>query len=294
MFESECRMTSSAAFPLRSLTVTYKDIVGEPDPGEIRRSLPRKRPQQADPDSSHPQRGAEIAHLVKADAPLRSTEVPFLPTMGPENESIVVRVWEQQMFFSSRPRSRKGLIPTETLTPYSYQINRLQVSKLSKRLFGHRRDAILELIRDFDPDVLGIEIASIRGDRPVLYLNHRRLGPAPLSIFGDALRRAVLLASTLSSLESGGILLIDEIETGIHISVLQRVFDWLKRAAIELDVQIVATTHSLEAVDAIALASSALPTFSWRITSIRESKKPGSSESMANYYFGFAASAAWM
>ena len=88
--------------------------------------------------------------------------------------------------------------------------------------------------------------------RPAIYLNHKRLGPAPLSIFGDALRRAVLLASTLHALKGGGVLLIDEIETGIHVSALQRVFAWLANAAKQFDVQIIATTHSLEAVDAIA------------------------------------------
>ena len=60
------------------------------------------------------------------------------------------------MVFSSRQRTRRGLIPAETLTPYSYQINRLQVSRSD---INRRRDMILELIRDFDPDVLGIGIS---------------------------------------------------------------------------------------------------------------------------------------
>ncbi|MFI5453812.1 MAG: hypothetical protein ACHRXM_00005 [Isosphaerales bacterium] len=44
-------------------------------------------------------------------------------------------------------------------------------------------------------------------------------------------------------------------EAGIHVSGLQRVFAWLTKAARELGVQVVATTHSLEAVDAMALSS---------------------------------------
>ena len=69
------------------------------------------------------------------------------------------------------------------------------------------------------------------------------------------MRRAVLLASTLPSLQGGGVLLIDEIETGIHVSALGRVFAWLTNAARDLGVQVVATTHSLEAVDAMAVSS---------------------------------------
>jgi AAA15 family ATPase/GTPase len=53
-------------------------------------------------------------------------------------------------------------------------------------------------------------------------------------------------------LKGGGVLLIDEIESGIHVHALQRVLQWMTRVAGQLDVQVIATTHSLEAVDAIA------------------------------------------
>jgi AAA15 family ATPase/GTPase len=108
------------------------------------------------------------------------------------------------------------------------------------------------LIREIDEDIEDLRIASFRGGRPSIYLNHKKLGPAPLSIFGDALRRAVLLSSTLPALQDGGLLLIDEVETGIHVGVLKKVFSWLTKAARDLRVQVIATTHSLEALDAIA------------------------------------------
>ncbi len=247
IFEAECRLSNIGTFPLRKLTVTYRDIVGEPDPKELRRFPGRVRPERDDLESPQTQRGAEITHRVESESVLRYPD-------GRESEPIVVRVWEQQMFHSSRGRYRRGLVPTETLTPYSYQINRLQVSSHSRHVFGPHNDMVLELVRDFDPDVVAIELASFRGERPALYLNHRQMGPAPLSVFGDALRRAVLLASTLPSLRNGGLLLIDEIETGIHVSVLRRVFEWLRKWAIQFEVQIVATTHSLEALDAIGLS----------------------------------------
>lgn len=159
----------------------------------------------------------------------------------------------------SRTSSRRSNldIPVEMLTPYSYQLNRLQVSSHSQQLlfpfleeYKIRRQSIIELVREFDPDVIDINVASFRGGRPAIYISHKRLGPAPLSVFGDALRRAVLLASTIQKL-SGGVLLIDEIETGIHVTALKKVFAWLVKAASRFDVQIIATTHSLEAVDAV-------------------------------------------
>ena len=252
-FEGECVMSCRRAFPLRLLRVRYKDIFGEPDPKVLRLTGKKDSGRDEEFDVLEPRRGALLTHSIESEGGQRS-----LFEEGPLT-SRSLEVWEDQPVTVGRPRSKKSLIPTETLTPYSYQINRVQVRYQSKHLFDRSADDILELVRQFDPDIEGINIASVRGGRPSIYLNHRRLGPAPLSVFGDALRRAVLLASTLRTLKGGGLLLIDEIETGIHVSALQRVFEWLRRTARELRVQIVASTHSLEAVDAIALSASEAP-----------------------------------
>jgi AAA15 family ATPase/GTPase len=84
-------------------------------------------------------------------------------------------------------------------------------------------------------------------------VRHDKLGTAPLSSFGDGLRRVLLLGVTLATVH-GGVLLVDEIETAIHFEALDKAFRWLRRAAKELDVQVFATTHSLEAIDALLMA----------------------------------------
>ena len=48
--------------------------------------------------------------------------------------------------------------------------------------------------------------------------------------------------------------MIDEVECGIHVDALAGLFKWLAESARRFDVQIIATTHSLEAVDAMMLA----------------------------------------
>ena len=55
---------------------------------------------------------------------------------------------------------------------------------------------------------------------------------------------------------SNGVLLIDEIESSLHTSALGSLFSWLVKSCEELDVQLFATTHSLEAVDAMIEAES--------------------------------------
>ena len=67
------------------------------------------------------------------------------------------------------------------------------------------------------------------------------------------MRRALLIAATIPAIR-GGVLLIDEIEAALHVSVLDSVLRVLRWAAERYNVQVFATTHSLEAVDAVTKA----------------------------------------
>jgi AAA15 family ATPase/GTPase len=73
---------------------------------------------------------------------------------------------------------------------------------------------------------------------------------------GDGFRRALAIALSIPS-SRGGLLLIDEIETALHVSFLQKLFAWLIRTCEASDVQLFATTHSLEAVSAMINATPA-------------------------------------
>ncbi len=247
-FEGFCSMTCDGVFPLRKLEVSCREIVGGLDANGGTSGPPGTANGEQWLDlalngghgnNDEPNRGVEIVHRTEwADG-------------GPQ--TVRDRLWERLPKYPVRQVHGKRVM-AETLTPYSYQINRTQVRTLSRLLFDlDSRSLLLDLIQQFDTNAQDIDVVSFRGSRPAIYLNHRRLGPAPLSIFGDGLRRAVLLASTLLSLKEGGILLIDEMEEGIHVSGFRKVFAWLTRVARGLGVQIVATTHSLEAVDGVIM-----------------------------------------
>lgn len=144
--------------------------------------------------------------------------------------------------------------PHAALLPYSYQLNSAQVLARSSQLFLDDSSKLIDLMQQFDGDVLKVEVGSFTGLRPAIYIKHRRLGVAPLSAFGDAMRRCLLLSATLAGLGSGGVLLLDEIEVGIHKDSLPKVFRWLVNAARQVGVQVFATTHSLEVLDALLAA----------------------------------------
>ena len=77
---------------------------------------------------------------------------------------------------------------------------------------------------------------------------------APLKRLGDGAMRIFGMALGVASAK-GGILLIDEIENGIHYSAQVEVWKFLIAAADKLNVQVFATTHSRDTVNALAGAS---------------------------------------
>jgi hypothetical protein len=140
----------------------------------------------------------------------------------------------------------------EGVLPYHHWIPAVPLRGYCQaRLEGTSED-LTRLLSLIDPEIKGLEILQ-PDEEPVLYVTHATHGPVPLSVYGNGIRRTLLLAEAVVKAK-GGILLIDEIETGIHVSALSGVYSWLVRICHELDVQLFVTTHSLEAIDALLAA----------------------------------------
>jgi len=76
-------------------------------------------------------------------------------------------------------------------------------------------------------------------------------GRVPLGSMGDGIKRLLALSLHLAR-SAGGSLLIDEIDTGLHYSAMVRMWRLVLETARRLDVQVFATTHSLDCILAIA------------------------------------------
>ncbi len=79
--------------------------------------------------------------------------------------------------------------------------------------------------------------------------------PVSLKSLGDGAYRLFTLALVLSNAEDG-ILLVDEIENGIHYSALPDVWRLIFQTARRLNVQVFATTHSWDCIEAFQKAAS--------------------------------------
>ncbi|HSN98322.1 MAG TPA: AAA family ATPase [Candidatus Nanopelagicales bacterium] len=166
--------------------------------------------------------------------------------------SAEVTLWERSRGPIAQNRAGPSL-PLATITPFSHRMQRLDVEALSEAIFEGIKSQVLELVRIFDDEIVDLQVLKRPRAEPTVYVRHKRLGNAPLSSFGDGMRRLLLLGVTLATVR-GGVLLVDEIESAIHVEALDHAFRWLRRACADLDVQLFATTHSLEAVDALLAA----------------------------------------
>jgi len=78
--------------------------------------------------------------------------------------------------------------------------------------------------------------------------------PIPIGSLGDGTWRLLGLALSLIHAK-GGVLLVDEIDTGLHYSVMPSMWKLVLEAAKSLDVQVFATTHSRDCWEALASVS---------------------------------------
>lgn len=112
------------------------------------------------------------------------------------------------------------------------------------------KNKLLSAFQLIEPTIEDINIEDV--DNPFIRLIRKGEHiPLALSYFGDAMVRiAVYTISIINN--SNSIFLLDEVENGIHYTNQPKFWAWLFDLATEFDVQIFATTHSREMIEAYA------------------------------------------
>ena len=124
-------------------------------------------------------------------------------------------------------------------------------------------DIVLEALRIIEPSIE--RIATSRIDRRRTTVSSRNLGirgglivrckgiddRIPIGSMGDGIWRILGLALTLARME-GGILLVDEIDTGLHYSVMENMWKLVTQTAKKHKIQVFATTHSRDCYESLA------------------------------------------
>ena len=105
-------------------------------------------------------------------------------------------------------------------------------------------DLLTEALRIVEPRLESVEDNSASG-APMIWADVGLQELAPLSAMGEGMTRVARIVLAMSSVR-GGVVLVDEIENGIHHSIMGKVWAVVAKAAQQFDIQVFATTHSFE------------------------------------------------
>jgi hypothetical protein len=118
---------------------------------------------------------------------------------------------------------------------------------------------VLQALQSIDSDIQGIALQAVT---PQPYWGPATRGgfivklksaaqPVPIGSMGDGIWRMLALSIAIA-LSKGGTLLVDEIDTGLHYSVMSKMWNLIYYAARQFNVQVFATTHSYDCVYSLA------------------------------------------
>ncbi|MCX5679791.1 MAG: AAA family ATPase [Candidatus Omnitrophica bacterium] len=141
--------------------------------------------------------------------------------------------------------------PVEFMTIYvtSFQKSTLEdVSRVGSLLRQGKKKELIDTLKVVDSRLQDLDIIPM-GNKPVIHLKLlgiEKLLPLPLAGLGMA--RLLRYVTDIMN-APGGVVLIDEIEEGLHWSILNKVWETIRETCNKYDVQIFSTTHSFECVE---------------------------------------------
>jgi hypothetical protein len=124
-----------------------------------------------------------------------------------------------------------------------------------------REQDVVEALRIIDPDISAVSMIGGEETRQPRTAIVRASGiprPMPLRSLGDGVNRLFGIVLSLVNAKDG-LLLIDEFENGMHYSVQPDAWRVIFDLARRLDVQVFATSHSWDAVEAFQKVASQDP-----------------------------------
>ncbi|ETR65737.1 MAG: ATPase [Candidatus Magnetoglobus multicellularis str. Araruama] len=116
-----------------------------------------------------------------------------------------------------------------------------------------RSNLVLQCLQIIDPTISQIKTLTI--GKPAIYIKRKNNKQLPIILFGEAMTRVVQFILSMIN-HNNSILLIDEIETGIHYTNQLELWKMLFKLSMEFNIQLFATTHSYEMIKSFSEALS--------------------------------------
>jgi AAA15 family ATPase/GTPase len=120
--------------------------------------------------------------------------------------------------------------------------------RFSQLEIENRQNEVMNILRTLEPNLRRLFV-GVTKKGSVIYGDIGIDHPIPLPLMGDGMLHALSIALAMVNSQDG-LVLIDEIENGLHYSVLTDVWKMIFQTSQKLDVQVFVATHSDECIKA--------------------------------------------
>ena len=166
---------------------------------------------------------------------------------GPDEQPIVSHIFAENK--EVKVNQPDIVVPFRATSLHSSNVSSrddaIRLATLRKQKSDH---LLLEALQVVEPKLKSIEDNSASGT-PMIWGDVGLSELIPLAVMGEAMNRIARIVLAITG-APGGVVLVDEVENGIHHSVLPEVWRVISRVSEQLNCQVIATTHSLECVRA--------------------------------------------
>lgn len=156
--------------------------------------------------------------------------------------------------------AKKVVTKSQFITPLSLDIN--EITKLFDEIVLTPEETLtlealqiiepkIERIASIGPEKYGSNTKNVGARGGFLVKVSDQKQPIPIGSMGEGIWRILALAIALVSAQ-GGVLLVDEIDTGLHFSTMSDMWKLIWKTAKKLDVQVFATTHNSDCWSSLA------------------------------------------
>ena len=135
------------------------------------------------------------------------------------------------------------------LPSFSMDMDEETIKRFSALVAQGRKDYVKSTLRLLLPLLVDVEVITDPDGKPFILATTTENERLPLQALGGGMTRLFRLFVAFHDFR-GGLVLIDEIENGLHYLILPNLWRQVQAMTGELDVQIFATTHSRECIDA--------------------------------------------
>jgi len=203
-------------------------------------------------------RGSLIPAARNGDASIAGHAAPFVTSALPLPTLVYDHVTQSGQHLETRLQwtsqglvlepDRRGAGREGFFLPYHYTPGESEAGRFSQLELIGREAAVVDALRIVEPRLKKLTVLNL-GGRSSVYADLGQFPLVPMAMMGQGFSKLLTIVSAMV-LREGPIYLVDEIDDGFHYSVLPAVWKAIIAAVHKHDVQLFATTHSLEAIEA--------------------------------------------